>query len=245
MGDRKTMLLEELFNYTKPYMESFKSKNNRMIVSESKVNKGDFGLAIDGEYWMNYALLNPSQAYELFSQYYLAKGHCICTGLGFTVRESWISTKKSVEKITVIEKNKEVIEYHKYIKNPILEKLEIINCDASEYVGKCDTLLLDHHANEGNEQILREVADIQRNIQCQVLWFWPLEQIITDTTIIEGGDVFNTYLKLKEKHGLYKLPNISRELIEMFCFMFCLHNLKYKIEFSDRELTREELEAFT
>ena len=29
------------------------------------------------------------EAYELYSHYDLAKGHCICTGLGFGVRENW------------------------------------------------------------------------------------------------------------------------------------------------------------
>ena len=36
---------------------------------------------------MSYRIKDHDEAYELYSHYDLAKGHCICTGLGFGVRE--------------------------------------------------------------------------------------------------------------------------------------------------------------
>ena len=49
--------------------------------------------------------------------------------------------KKEVTKITIVEKNEELVEYHRYIDSPFLKEGEIIIGDAAEIRGKCDTLL--------------------------------------------------------------------------------------------------------
>jgi len=48
---------------------------------------------------------------EQYSHFKLAEGDCICTGLGFLLRESWLLENPRVTKITVIEKNVVVIHY--------------------------------------------------------------------------------------------------------------------------------------
>ena len=55
------------------------------------------------------------QAKQFYSHYNLAYGHVVCTGLGFGTREKWLSTKPEVTKITVIEANKQIIDYHRDI----------------------------------------------------------------------------------------------------------------------------------
>ena len=99
-------------NYPIPIIKPYNQDGLRVEFSE---NKFFASLFIKGERYMTYDYLNHAQALELLSHYYLAKGHCICTGLGFAVRENWIATKKEVTKITVIEKNKNLIDYHKKI----------------------------------------------------------------------------------------------------------------------------------
>ena len=69
----------------------------------------------------------------------LLNGHCICTGLGLGVRENWILNKPGVTKVTVVEKNQEIIDYHKFINPRLFDDVEVIHCDANEYKGKIVT----------------------------------------------------------------------------------------------------------
>jgi hypothetical protein len=64
-------------------------------------------------------------------------------GLGY-VKIGYFQNNK-VKKILCIENCKELIEYHNK-HNPILmRKIKVINKDAEKYIGKCDTLLIDHY----------------------------------------------------------------------------------------------------
>ena len=108
-------LLDQL-NYTPPNLKLYKKDSCEVTFDDYNQM---YRLFIGGEDYMSYRIKDHDEAYELYSHYDLAKGHCICTGLGFGVRENWLLTKKEVSKVTVLEKNKEVIEYHKYI-NPKL-----------------------------------------------------------------------------------------------------------------------------
>ena len=200
------------FNYTSPNIIEYE-KGNLKIENKNT----DYNLYLKDEQWMTYNNVSHEQAFELYSHYHLAKGHCICTGLGFGVRENWILTKPEVSKITVIEKNKEIIEYHQHIKSPFLNHIEIINCDASEYIGKCDTLLLDHYENQSEDQIVSDVLNITNNIECDMLWFWPLERFILK---YNTPNKKNEYDFFKYRNKLLKLPELDNETIRLFCFMW-------------------------
>ena len=103
-------------------------------------------------------------------------------------------TKKEVSKVTVLEKNKEVIDYHKYINPKLFDDVEVIHISAYDYEGKCDTLLLDHYEDEaGNAKleiapkkivndmfVLQAASDISNNIECNRMWMWTLELIIAE-----------------------------------------------------------------
>jgi len=218
--------LLEHFGYTPPKLKE--GKFGKFEIRENE--KGYFYLYINGEQWMAYDTNSHLEAYELFSHYLLAKGHVIATGLGFGVRESWILTKPDVTKLTIIEKNKEVIDYHKKNKSAFLNdpRVEIINMDASELTGSCDILLLDHYETADYESILTDVKKIHDNVDCKAMWFWPFEKIIMHsrrwhTFNDEPYQLITKYeaSKLLQKNwGLDKLYDFSESDINLLCMMF-------------------------
>lgn len=222
----------KLLNYTQPNIIEF--TNNNLEVK--KVNDSRLSLFVDQKQWMTYNIKTHMEAYEFFSHYYLAEGHCICTGLGFGVRENWLLSKKNVSKITVLEKNKEVIEYHQHIKSPFLNEIELINCDASSYTGKCDTLLLDHFEQTPYDEIFKDVSIIEKNIDHKTMWFWPLESIIKNVKVITENkkktskETYEIYLDFRLNY-FESLPLISDEILRLFIFMYF-----FKVDVNMRKL---------
>ena len=157
--------LLEKFNYNPPILLSYKNEN-----VEVKFSNNNFELFVDNYKWNNYNYLTHSEAFQIFLHYFLASGHCICTGLGFGVRENWLLSNSKVTKITVLEKNPGVIKYHEHNKSAFLDRVEIIECDANKYVGSCDTLLLDHYEQEDDSTFIQSVKTVQSNIDCNVMW---------------------------------------------------------------------------
>lgn len=209
----------EKFDYSPPHIELCNTGNLEVY----QITETAFGLKVNGERWMVYDYFNHSQVLQVFSHYDLADGHCICSGLGFGARENWLLTKKNVSKITVLEKNKEVIEYHEYIKSPWLNHIEVIHCDASEYIGKCDTLLLDHYEFEpclANKHLLfTDVEKCVKNIKHETMWFWPIEHILLLNKRL-GMDKFQSYDHLKQ--AFPTLPELDFETINLYVGMFHL-----------------------
>jgi hypothetical protein len=127
--------------------------------------------------------------------------------------------KKEVSKLTVIENNEDVIEYNR-INNPDLcSNIEIVYADASEYEGSCDTLLLDHYEFEDVDSRLLDASRIRKNIDCDVLWVWELEDFVSMYRRPEDRRL-DVYEHLKTRFGLDELPEMSEELLRLFCFMF-------------------------
>lgn len=218
-------LLEHL-NYIPPILES--GKFGSFEIKEN--SPGYFYLYINGEQWMAYNVNTHLEVYEVYSHYTLAKGHVIVTGMGFGARENWILSKPEVTKLTIIERSEDLIEYHKQKKSPFLNdpRVEVINCDASEYKGSCDVLLLDHYELADYELILANVKLVQDNIDCKTMWFWPFERIIMHS---RRWHTFNdkpynlitkyeAYQLLKKNWKLDKLHEFSEQEINMMCMMF-------------------------
>lgn len=217
------LYLLQMLNYEVPKLEP--TKINSLEIKKN-IDPTFYSLELNGRKWMSYNLNTHLEAYELFSHYYLADGHCICTGLGFGIRENWLLKKKNVSKLTVLEKHKEVIDYHHYIKSPFLDHIELINCDASEYSGKCDTLLLDHYNGPDQfDNIINDVINITNNISHNLLWFWPLELMLFETLFLQRDAKLKKYsnfhdIYLDFKFNLKTLPVLSPEVLNMFVFMF-------------------------
>lgn len=210
------------YGYVPPQLKEWSNENIKIIECDDYPK---IGLFVDDIPWMGYDFNTHYQAAELFSHFYLAKGHCVCTGMGFGVRENWLMSKKEISKITIVEKNEHLLEYHKYIQSPFLKECEVIIGDASELSGKCDTLLLDHYEEQTYEDIIKDVKKISNNMDCDILWFWPLERLIIDYKK-NNSNLFNTYQsysqiyeEIKTKSKLSKLPNLNEETIRLFCFL--------------------------
>ena len=200
--------LLQQFNYTPPHIEHY---DDGVLKIERGTRYG-WALTVNNQRWMTYNTLNHEQAFEFYSHYDLARGHCICTGLGFGIREQWLLTKPEVTKITVLEKNKEVIEYHQHIKSPMMKDIEVIHVDAQEYTGECDTLLFDHvEFFNKKSDIVRLVKQCATNIKHDVLWFWPLELLIS-------GQQPTDYKVLRSI--LPTLPDLDKETLLLYTGMY-------------------------
>lgn len=222
-------LLKQL-NYKPPSIKEYEDGNIKVYYDKKWES---YKLTVDGKEWMSYDTKGHSQAYEFYSHQTLAKGHCICTGMGFGVRESWLLRNPNVTKVTVIEKNACVIDYHKWNNSSFLEHVEVINDDASSYTGECDTLLLDHYESSDPHEVLADASRIVQNIKHDTLWIWPLEAIITsarrrrlDRSNVDvfTNDNFITkmdiYENIKQIYELQTLPDLSEEHLDLFCFMY-------------------------
>jgi len=231
--------LKEL-GYIPPIIKSY-DKGGLLVRLEKALN-GDpiWCLYVDGVQWMTLDSEHSSTS-DIYSQYYLAYGHVICTGLGFGVREQWLATKPEVTKITVLEKFKKVIDYHKDIGTKWSDKIEIINVDANNYKGSCNFLAIDHYELDDVLTIRDSIKRICKNITCECTWFWLLEPWIdtghilaysssghgpysrSRTVIRYGGkenDAYENYIKIKKYFDIDKLPFLKEseliKLINMF-----------------------------
>lgn len=198
-------------NYSSPKLVPF-SRNEIDVVLENNV----YFLYENGRQWMSYDTNTHIQALQLFSHYDIAKGHCICTGLGFGVRENWLLKKPDVSKITIIEKNKNIIEYNKIINPELMKNAEVVNENVSNYRGRCDTLLLDHYELQSPDYILNNVEHCIKNIKSQIMWFWPLERYI----FREKGNNLETYKNLAMRHNLFSLPYIDKRKLDLYIKLF-------------------------
>ena len=193
-------------------------------------------LTRNGVQWMTLDE-NHTTSSQFYSHYKLAKGHVICTGLGFGTREQWIASKPEVTKVTVLEKFKEVIDYHKDIGTKWSDKIEIINCDANDYKGSCDFLSIDHYEFNDALNLLSSIKKVCNNITCEYAWFWMLESwislgCITGNTenpniilkkIRYGGkenDIPENYSKIKTYFEHINLPNLNKEQLTKFIEMY-------------------------
>ena len=198
-------------NYSPPKLIPFSHNEIDVVFKENS-----YFLYENGQRWMSYNTDTHCQALQVFSHYDLAKGHCICTGLGFGVRESWLLKKPGVSKITVIEKNKNIIEYNKIVNPELMKNVEIINGSASNYRGKCDTLLLDHYELQSPDYIFNDVERCIKNIKSQATWFWPLEGFISR----EKGNNLEVYKNFAMKYNLFSFPYIEKKKLDLYIEVF-------------------------
>jgi hypothetical protein len=192
-------------------------------------------LFVDGQKWNNYNLCTHAEAFQVFPHYYLAKGHCVCTGLGFGIRENWLLHNPNVTKVTVIEKNRSVIDYHYFNKSPFINKIQIIEADANEYIGSCDTLLLDHYEQETDMIFLDSIRKVSNNIDCKQMWAWSIEPIID--RMARDKNLYDAYNEFKIMNKFHKLPDIDTQCLMLFLSMFFLSDLLKNTRINDTRLS--------
>ena len=138
-----------------------------------KQDGSEFSLWYNDTRYMYENIDTKTSLQELVPQIDIAKGHVICTGLGFLLREEKLLEKDEVDCVVVIEKNKDVIDIQRKLNPEIMDKLIIINDDANLYEGKCDTLLIDHFEDEDHNK-LPIVKNCYNNIQHKQMLYWDL-----------------------------------------------------------------------
>ena len=211
---KKNLYLENLEKFDFRMPNIVYDTVNSVEVSESN---NAVVLSTNGESWMVLNLLNYREVYELFSHISVSKGKILCSGMGLLLRESWLINKGF--DVTVVEYNKDIIDYHLKHNSHICSKLTIIHDDIHNIVGKYDTVLLDHYEHESQLEIIDDVISLMDNISCDVLWFWPLERFVESYHYRRtGGWEFYQYLRTK----IPALPDISYtqlfEFLEKYYF---------------------------
>lgn len=200
------------------------NNNGLSIVWEKKL--GQYHIYYNNTRWMIWNPKNKKSLFEVYSHYALAYGHCICTGMGFLLREKWILQKPNVTKITVIEINKELIDYHKKFNPDIMSKMEIVNCNVYDYKGKCDTLLIDNfegsiYQTSDADKFLLSVNLINKNIDSKTTWAWPMESLLDlHYKKYIGMSLVEIYEKIKRYYKLEKFPVLSEEDLFYFCYVY-------------------------
>ena len=169
-------------------------------------------LYVDGKQWMGLNLKDYREVFQFLSHIENSRGKVITTGMGFLLRESWLV--KNGFDVTVLEVNKDIIDYHLKHNLDICSKLTIINCNAEEFKGSCDTLLLDHYELETNEYILESVIKFKERIDYSHIWFWPIERLVDSQCQIQGISDMESYLRIKDK--VQGLPDLSPPSLDLY-----------------------------
>jgi hypothetical protein len=185
--------------------------------------QGEAELYVNGETWLRQYFPTSLSVGGVFSHYWFARGHTLTTGLGLGIRENWLLNKKEVTKLTIIEKSLGLIEYHREHNPQIFEKAEVIHADANEYVGECDVLLMDHYEEEPIEEMAEMSSKVAKNINCEVCWFWPIEELIQKQPQYQVDDplsLLEAYEYVKKKYDLPKLPELDFEILVLLRTIF-------------------------
>jgi hypothetical protein len=135
-------------------------------------------LYVDGAQWMVTSSDFSHSKDTLHSQFDLAYGDVLITGLGFGILAKALAQKEEVKSVTVIEVSSDVI--GQYIStNGLDEKLLIINEDASSYSSnkKYDCLLPDHYETQDIDWRLSDMDALAKRINHDVFWPWSIEEI--------------------------------------------------------------------
>jgi hypothetical protein len=114
----------------------------------------------------------------LHSQFDLAYGDVLLTGLGFGILAKALCQKPGVTSVTVIELNQDVIDAY-LTHNELDEKMVIVKDDASHYTPdrEFDCLLPDHYELQTLNWTIKDMNKIAERIGHKVFWPWSIEEI--------------------------------------------------------------------
>lgn len=114
----------------------------------------------------------------LYSQYDLAYGRVLLTGLGFGILAKALSEKPEVTSVTVIELNQDVIDAF-LLHNTLNSKVTIVLGDASTFSSdiKYDCVLPDHYETQGFDWRIKDMNSLAKRIRHDVYWPWSIEEL--------------------------------------------------------------------
>jgi len=153
-----------------PNMVPHKSNNFELTV------EGTIGtIYLDNQMYMRCDSSKNFVYEDILAHNYIAHGHVIATGMGFLIREKLLLDNPKVEKLTVLEISSDLIDYHCKYNKDVIDRIDVVQCDANEYKGSCDVLLVDHHDDAHHWE---NYAKCVENIDHKVSWFWPIEAYV-------------------------------------------------------------------
>jgi hypothetical protein len=142
-----------------------------------------------------------------YSQYDLAYGNVLVTGLGFGILAKALSEKPEVDSVTVIEIEQDVIDAF-LSHNTLNSKVSIIKGDATTYTSdlKYDCLLPDHYESQSMSWRIKDMNAISDRVKHDVFWPWSIEEIFLDHTYPR-----HQYTASEQNKSTYSLESITKE----------------------------------
>lgn len=170
----------------------------------------------DPELWNTWMSLTPV---EMESQEFgirAAEGHSVVMGLGMGWVAINMALKREVKSVTVIELDPDVIEL--FYKSGALDslipevqnKIKIINTNAMEWIPETtiNFLYTDIWLKFAEPQTIRQVKEMQHNIQAEKIYIWGQEIFIYNALKQEGRlDLLDDTKGIQEfSYGMFSLP---------------------------------------
>jgi hypothetical protein len=222
----KHLKLLQRYDFEKPNFKEFKKGNIK--IKQDKETKA----------WSLYCKNKEIRTVDRFFAscfFYMAMtdiafGTTAISGFGLGDTPNWLRHKPQVREVTVIEGERELIDYHEMVNNDLWGSINIIQNKGLGFGMKCDVLLLDHYYNrEPFEMDIVDFLDLVKKdielIDHKFLWFWPLEMLLTYQSI-QGKDLMDTYDKIKQK--LPTLPYLKTSDLHYYMSMTHLNFIPMK-----------------
>jgi hypothetical protein len=190
-------------------------------------------LYYDGERWMGVYPDFSDCIDNLESQYDIAHGKVLITGLGFGILLKNLEAKSEVTSITVIEKYQGIVDaFLAY--NTVSDKVNIIIDDAVTYSTEeeYDCLLPDHYETQGSDWKINDMNQIAKRIPHKNYWPWSIEALFfkcmypsnknssspDDFILNNSHEFYDKWIEFVEKYfnGNKLLLNITKEKITYY-----------------------------
>jgi hypothetical protein len=177
-----------------------------------KYDSGSYHLYNRGTQWMGTDENFVHAKDTLYSQYDLAYGDVLLTGLGFGILTKALSEKPEITSVTVLEISKDVIDAF-LLNNTLNDKVTIILADACTYSSevKYDCLFPDHYELQSSEWMIKDMNNLSRRIKHDVFWPWNIEQIFLQKTYprmaYQKSTIARYFFEMPEKWRAFILEN--------------------------------------
>jgi hypothetical protein len=173
------------------------------------IEKDCYFLHHDGIRWMCATTDLRDVLHNMHSQYDIAYGKVLVTGLGFGILLKALEEKDTVTSITVIEKEQDVVDAF-LSHNRIGDKVKIVVADAITYSTEeeYDCLIPDHYELQSVPWKIVDMNNIYKRIKNKSFWPWSIEDVFMRVSYLpnENGSRLNEILEnnLDNVYGKWK-----------------------------------------
>lgn len=189
---------------------------------------GALVLSVDGVRVMSWHPDTRREEWELLGQAELGTGHVICTGLGLGIREQLLLAKPDVTRLTVLERSAGVIQMHRETSGWMADsRVEVIQCDAENYNGTCDWLLIDHCPDGLSPEVyLGQWQRMGQGIAHCWAWPWPIELVLWWKMRREPRAGLLTHFHAMQEQLELQLPDMTEERLARLVAVAAMEKLE-------------------